>query len=319
MMTANHAPISVVIPAYNEQDSIGDQVAAVKNALRENEFEIIVVNDGSGDKTSQNARTAGARVVEHSSNLGYGAALKTGIRAASFDAIGIIDADGTYPADSIPELASSLQNADMVVGARTGSDVNVPTIRKPAKYILRKLATRIAEQPIPDLNSGLRVFRKDCVQQYFPILPDKFSFTSTVTLAYMSDGYHVRYLPVNYHKRIGKSKIIPWHFMDFLILILRLSMMFNPLKVFLPLALFFGSLGVLKALYDVTALFLRSPGSGWSIILEPVLSTSAVFLMFVGLQLLLIGMVADGVVRRIAQHNPPRVPSQYNPQFEDQD
>jgi hypothetical protein len=188
----------------------------------------------------------------------------------------------------------------MVVGARMGDKVNVPWMRQPAKYFLRKLAAYIAEQPIPDLNSGLRAFRRDCVRQYFSILPNRFSFTSTITLAYMVDDYFVVYMPIDYRRRVGRSKIVPWHFMDFIVLILRLSMMFNPLKIFLPLALFTGTLGVLKALYDIAALF----------------STSAVLLIFISLQLLMIGMVADGVIRRIAQHNQPMVPSHRKWNFE---
>jgi len=178
------------------------------------------------------------------------------------------------------------------------------------------LAAYIAEQPIPDLNSGLRAFRRDCVRQYFPILPNRFSFTSTITLAYMVDDYFVIYIPIDYRRRVGKSKIVPWHFMDFIALILRLSMMFNPLKIFLPLALFTGTLGILKALYDIAALFARSPTLDWSLLLQPALSTSAVLLIFISLQLLMIGMVADGVIRRIAQHNQPMVPSHRKWNFE---
>ncbi|MGB2910537.1 MAG: hypothetical protein WBB55_08155, partial [Anaerolineales bacterium] len=200
--------------------------------------------------------------------------------------------------------------------ARMGDKVNVPWMRQPAKYFLRKLAAYIAEQPIPDLNSGLRAFRRDCVRQYFPILPNRFSFTSTITLAYMVDDYFVIYIPIDYRHRVGKSKIVPWHFMDFIVLILRLSMMFNPLKIFLPLALFTGVLGVLKVLYDIAALFARSPTWDWSLLLQPALSTSAVLLIFISLQLLMIGMVADGVIRRIAQHNQPMVPSHRKWNFE---
>ena len=197
----------------------------------------------------------------------------------------------------------------MVVGARTGEKVTLHWLRQPAKFILRLLAARIAEQPIPDLNSGLRAFRRECVKQYFPVLSNWFSFTTTITLAYMADDYRVVYHPINYYARVGKSKIVPRHFMDFLILIMRMSMMFNPLKIFVPLTLLSGALGVLKTIYDIAALFARNASAGWSVLLQPTLSTSAVLLLFVGLQFLMIGMVADGVVRRIAQHNRPLVPS----------
>lgn len=311
-------PVSVVIPAYNEQNAIGEQVKSVRQILSSHDltFEIIVVDDGSSDKTAAEALNAGAQLLHHQDNRGYGASLKTGILAAQYDVIVIIDADGTYPAEYIPEVVAKLDDSDMVVGARMGDKVNVPWMRQPAKYFLRKLAAYIAEQPIPDLNSGLRAFRRDCVRQYFSILPNRFSFTSTITLAYMVDDYFVVYMPIDYRRRVGRSKIVPWHFMDFIVLILRLSMMFNPLKIFLPLALFTGTLGVLKALYDIAALFARSPTWDWSLLLQPALSTSAVLLIFISLQLLMIGMVADGVIRRIAQHNQPMVPSHRKWNFE---
>jgi glycosyltransferase involved in cell wall biosynthesis len=311
-------PVSVVIPAYNEQNAIGEQVKSVRQVLSSHDitFEIIVVDDGSSDKTATEALNAGAQLLHHQDNWGYGASLKTGILAVQYEVIVIIDADGTYPAEYIPEVVAKLDDADMVVGARMGDKVNVPWMRQPAKYFLRKLAAYIAEQPIPDLNSGLRAFRHDCVRQYFPILPNRFSFTSTITLAYMVDDYFVVYMPIDYRRRVGRSKIVPWNFMDFIVLILRLSMMFNPLKIFLPLSLFTGTLGVLKALYDIVALFARSPTWDWSLLLQPALSTSAVLLIFISLQLLMIGMVADGVIRRIAQHHQPMVPSHRKWNFE---
>lgn len=307
-----YPPVSVIIPAYNEEGGIAQQIQTVHAILDEYDIthEVIVVDDGSADRTSEQVASARARLLRHPENRGYGASLKTGITAAEYETIVIIDADGTYPADQIPHLVSALETADMAVGARTGEDVHIPLVRQPAKWFLRMLATQIAEQQIPDLNSGLRAFRRECIRQYFPILSNRFSFTTTSTLAYMADGYRVVYHPINYYPRVGTSKIVPWHFMDFIILIIRMSMMFNPLKVFVPLALLSGGLGVLKTLYDLWALFARSPNGGWELLLEPALSTSAVLLLFVGLQLMMIGMVADGVIRRIAQHNRPVVPSE---------
>jgi hypothetical protein len=187
--------------------------------------------------------------------------------------------------------------------------VHISWARQPAKWFLRLLAQWIADQPIPDINSGLRAFRRTCVRQYFGMLSNRFSFTTTVTLAYLADSYRVVYRPIDYYPRVGKSKIVPWHFMDFTVLILRISMMFNPLRVFVPLAFFFGGLGVVKTIYDILSLFARSPDRSWELLVQPVLSTSAVLLLFVGLQFLMIGMVADGVVRRIAQANRSMAPS----------
>ncbi len=304
-------PVSVIIPAYNEEASIQSQVKAIRQVLSSEEIphEIIVVNDGSEDHTAQQAIFARANVLWHTENRGYGAAIKSGIMAAKYETIVIIDADGTYPPDQIPNLVNKLETADMVVGSRTGKDVHIPWLRQPAKWFLGWLATRIAGRPIPDLNSGMRTFRGECVKQYFPILSNQFSFTTTITLALLADDYHVVYHPINYYPRIGKSKIKSWHFMDFTILILRMAMLFQPLKIFIPLAFMCGLLGVLKVIYDIIAFFPRSSEIGWSLLYQAILSSSALFLLLSALQLLLIGMVADGVVRRIAQHNRPKAPS----------
>jgi glycosyltransferase involved in cell wall biosynthesis len=305
-------PLSIIIPAFNEENAIALQLNSIRNVLEPLgiDYEIIVVDDGSKDRTAQRAQEAGARLLRHIENRGYGASLKTGIQAANYDLIAIIDADGTYPTEAIPPMLEISASADMVVGARIGKEVHIPFLRRLAKWFLHLLAAQIAEQKIPDLNSGLRVFRKECIQQYFPILSNRFSFTTTSTLAYLADNYVVSYYPINYHQRIGQSKIVPWNFMDFSILIIRMSMMFNPLKVFTPLAVLFGSLGVAKTIYDILAVFARSTHPGIDLLLQPVLSTSAVLLLFVGLQFMMIGMVADGVVRRIAQASRPLVPSQ---------
>jgi glycosyltransferase involved in cell wall biosynthesis len=271
--------------------------------------EIIVVDDGSSDQTAAEALRARARVLKHPANRGYGAAIKTGILAAKYDTIVITDADGTYPAEEIPPLVAKLELADMVVGARTGTDVHIPLMRRPAKSFLTWLATRIVGQSIVDLNSGLRAFRRDCARQYFSILSDRFSFTTTITLALLSDDYLVVYHPVNYYKRVGRSKISPRHFLDFTILVLRMAMLFHPLRIFAPLAFLCGFLGTLKVVYDVVSIFLRAGHFDWSLLYQPVLSTSAILLLLVGLQLLLIGMVADGVVRRIGQQNRSLTPS----------
>lgn len=304
-------PISVVIPAYNEELGVRAQVESIERVLtsRAIPHEVIVVDDGSEDRTAEEALKAGARVLQHASNRGYGASLKTGIVAARYDTIVISDADGTYPAEEIPELVAELDGADMAVGARVGNEVHIALSRRPAKWILGRLSEHIAGQPIPDLNSGLRAFRREVVKQYFPILSNRFSFTTTVTLALLADDYRVVYHPINYYKRVGKSKITPRHFMDFAILVVRMAMLFQPLKVFVPLAFACGLLGMLKVIYDIASFSLRTGTLDWSLLYQPVLSTSAILLLLVGLQLLLIGMLADGIVRRIALHNAQLVSS----------
>ncbi len=302
---------SVVIPAFNEEGAVSAQVAAVERVLAAHQIphEIIVVDDGSKDRTGEEALKAGARVLLHLENRGYGASIKTGIDAAKYDAIVIIDADGTYPPEEIPVLLAQLETADMVVGARIGKKVHIPLIRRPAKWVLGQLANLIAGRKIPDLNSGLRAFRRDCLRQYYPILSNRFSFTTTSTLALLADDYRVVYHLIDYHERIGKSKITPRHFMDFMMLVLRMAMLFQPMKIFVPLALTCGLLGVLKVVFDIVSIIPRTGSFDWSFIFKPVLSTSSILLLLVGLQLLLIGMVADGALRRIAQHNGPMAPS----------
>jgi hypothetical protein len=147
------------------------------------------------------------------------------------------------------------------------------------------------------------------VKQYFPILSNRFSFTTTVTLALLADDYRVVYHPIDYYRRIGHSKIGPRHFIDFTILVLRMAMLFQPLKIFVPLALSCGALGMLKVVYDITSVFQRASASSWSLLVQPMISTSAILLLLVSLQLLLVGMMADGVLRRISQYNRPAVPS----------
>lgn len=304
--------VSVIIPAYNEEAAVGSEVKNLQRVLSAagRPHEIIVVDDGSSDRTAAEAASAGARVVRHADNRGYGASIKTGILAAEHDRIVIVDADGTYPPEAIPELVTGLDTADMTVGARVGNGVHIPWVRRPAKWILGWLANCIAGRRIPDLNSGLRAFHRPCVIQYFPLLSNRFSFTTTVTLALLADDYRVVYQPISYHPRIGRSKIRPWHFMEFVMLVLRMAMLFQPLKVFAPMAVGCAALGGLKLVFDIVAVFERAGTANWSLLfLQRVVSTSAILLLLMALQLLLAGMMADGVLRRMAQQRAPLVPS----------
>lgn len=303
--------VSIVIPAYNEETAVASQIKSIRAVLQSQgiNHEIIVVDDGSEDTTAQRAARAGARVLRKPENRGYGAAIKTGILSAAYETIVIIDADGTYPPDQIPSLVRKLETADMVVGARTGSEVRIPWVRRPAKWLLGLLANRVSGQSIPDLNSGLRAFRRDCVTQYFSILSNKFSFTTTVTLALLADDYRVVYHPINYYRRVGKSKITPRNFIDFTILVLRMAVLFQPLRIFLPLAFLCGLFGMFKVIFDIFAFAGRSPAFDWSLLYQAILSPSALLLLLAALQLLLIGMVVDGVLRRINQNGAVRVSS----------
>lgn len=233
-------PFSVVVPAFNEEEGIAASLEALRAHLGDQpgQYEIIVVNDGSTDGTRRVlASLPGVRVIHHEWNRGYGAALKTGIRYAAHPLIVITDADGTYPNERIPDLVRLAESADMVVGARTGAHVEYSRLRKIPKWFLQRFAQWMARQPIPDINSGLRVFRKDVVHKFLHVLPDTFSFTTTITLAMLTNRYRVHYEPIDFHHRVGTSKIKPVRdTLRFIQLILRTGMYFAPLRVFLPVA-----------------------------------------------------------------------------------
>lgn len=252
---------SLVVPCFNEEHAIAGTVDELLATLQSvGPWEIVIVNDGSTDGTAAvleqlAVRESGLRIVHHSRNKGYGAALKTGIRHATSDLIVITDADGTYPNHRIGELVELTREADMVVGARVGADVKYPLIRKIPKVFMRAYAEWIAEQDIPDLNSGMRAFRRPVVERFLNILPNGFSFTTTITLAMLTNSYTVRYMPISYAPRIGKSKIKPVQdTLRFFQLILRTGMYFAPLRIYAPILVtvllaFLGSLA-----YDVFVL-----------------------------------------------------------------
>jgi len=275
-------PFTVVIPAFNEEAGIQPVIRELQQGLADYDFELIVVDDGSEDHTAELAREAGATVLSQPVNRGYGAALKTGIRKASHDNIVIIDADGTYPVEAIPSLVSGLTEYEMVVGARIGANISIPLIRKPAKRVLQWLASYLAGRKIPDLNSGLRAMRRDLVLQHAFLLPSGFSFTTTITLAALCRDHLVDYQKIDYRARVGKSKIRPHHAFDFLILILRTIVYFNPLKVFLPIGAVFIFTGVLKTIYDIWI------GD---------LSESAIFAFLAGGLVWVVGLLSDQISR----------------------
>jgi len=238
------AVLSLILPVYNERDSVEAGLEQLRRAAAgiPAGTEIILVDDGSDDATAEildELAAEGVRVIRHRVNRGYGAALKTGLRAASGEYVGITDADGTYPNERFPEFMAAVREGgyDMVVGARTGAKVKVPLLRRPAKWVLRWLANFLTGRRIPDLNSGMRVMKREAVERFIPILPDGFSFTTTITIAMMTNGYAVKFIPVDYAARKGKSKIRPIRdTLNFIQLICRTALYFNPLRVFLPLS-----------------------------------------------------------------------------------
>ncbi|HKC50493.1 MAG TPA: glycosyltransferase family 2 protein [Myxococcota bacterium] len=285
--------VTIVVPAYNEHDAIEGVVERLDALALAVPVEILVVDDGSTDGTAQvlerlKSRFSKLRLEKHLVNRGYGAALKTGFARARHDVVVITDGDGTYPENKIQELLARIDDgADMAVGSRTGADVHIPFVRRPAKAFLRGLASFLAGTPIPDLNSGLRAIRRELVLMYRPILPSGFSFTTTITLAALTNDHRVDYVPIDYAKRAGLSKIKPLRdTIGFTALILRTVMYFNPLKVFVPLALLIG-LGLAGSLYFDC--FVTSPAN---------LSDKSVVLFIAFLQVLAVGTLADLVEKR---------------------
>ncbi len=234
--------ISIVIPALNEAGGIAGTIDSLQQALSDSPeagAEILVVDDGSSDATARIAAAAGASVVRHPHNVGYGQALKSGIRAARHDTIVIIDADLTYPAQSIPELVAEFRKGfDMVVGARTGHHYTGSVFKGPLRDILKFLVEFSAGRSIPDANSGLRVFSRATIAGYLPHLCNTFSFTTSLTLAYMLTGRFVTYVPIPYHERVGKTKVkLLKDSLLTLQYIVQAIIYYNPLKLFLLLTL----------------------------------------------------------------------------------
>jgi glycosyltransferase involved in cell wall biosynthesis len=284
----NHIKFSVIIPVYNEEEGVQTVIMQLKKILtnlNEN-YEIITVDDGSTDNSQNILKNIDDIIyIRHARNIGYGGALKTGIKNARGEIIVITDGDGTYPNSAIPELLKEMDKYEMVVGERSKDDPNMPIVRKPAKWVLTKLANYLAEAKIPDLNSGLRAFRKKEALHFIKILPSGFSFTTTITLAMLCNKLKVKYIPIEYRKRKGKSKIHPIKdTINFLQLICRTVMYFNPLKIFLPISLFIFILFSISSAIDI-------------IVLKN-LTDKTVLLFLAFIQILAMGLLADLIEKK---------------------
>jgi glycosyltransferase involved in cell wall biosynthesis len=276
--------VTVVIPAFNENEGVGPTVDRVRAAMSSTSlsFEIVVVDDGSTDGTAEQAAQRDVRLIRLPENRGYGAALKTGILQSQSDYVVIIDADGTYPPEMIPDLFARMGQADMVVGARATDDRSIARGRRPAKKVLSLLASYLAGRRIPDLNSGLRLMRRPVLMEFLHILPPGFSFTTTITLALLCNNYLVSYVPIACAPRVGSSKLRAKEFTAFIMLVLRTVVLFNPLKVFLPLGAALFLIGAAKFIYDV---FLRN------------LSETAVMAFLAAIVVWSVGLLADMIAR----------------------
>jgi len=278
--------ISIIIPAFNEEEAIGEVMDQVMETMRatEYEWELIVVNDGSKDGTRkivEGYRDQGVLLVNHPYSLGGGAARTTGIHHARGDIVVVTDGDGTYPVGDIPHLVESMGDYDMVVGARIKEAGTMKVLRIPAKFLIRKLAEFMTGCRIPDLNSGLRAIRKDVFFKFESMLPPGHSWVSTITLCMMANSHPVNYVPIDYFPRKGKSTFHPIKdTANYFMLIFRTVTWFNPLRLFLPLTILLFLLGLGKAVSDMASY-------DWHI------ATSTVVLLLASLQVFTIGMLAD--------------------------
>ena len=283
--------LSIIVPVYNEEKNIKKTIYKIDSILKKSDlknYEIIVINDGSTDNTDQTLKQSkiSFNLIEHEQNMGYGASIKSGIQKSKYEVIAITDADGTYPIEKIPEMYENFKDYDMVVGSRTGKSVKIPFIRKPAKWFIGKLANYLAGFKIPDINSGLRLFKKEDALRFFKVLPNGFSFTTTITLAMLTNDMQIKYIPINYMKRKGKSKIRPIRdTLNFIQLIIRTVMYFNPLKIFVPVSFILLLISLIVFMYSYLAL-------------PKILDTTVAILFISSIQILAIGMLADMINKR---------------------
>ena len=274
--------LSIVVPIYNEEKAIQGFLNKLKDVLKNVKIrhEIITVDDASSDKTYEKIKKVkGVRVVRHPYNKGYGASLKTGTRKSKGKYVLFIDGDGEHDPKNIPKLIKHRKTYDMVVGARQFRS-SVP--RAIAKKIITSFANYVSEVKIPDLNCGFRLVKRDILMDYLDSLPNRFSFTSTITMIFIKSGYSIKYVPVNVLKRKGKSKINPIKdFINFLVLVMKTSLIFSPLRVFLPVSILFFVLGMGYLVYYI--------------VLYSDVPDSAIFLLTTSIIIFFFGFISDQI------------------------
>lgn len=276
--------VSIVLPAYYEEKVIGRVIASIHDVMQKAgiTYEILVVDDGSMDDTSGEAHAAGARVVHHAYNMGNGAAVKTGIRNARGDVIVLMDSDGQHDPNDIPRLLADIPTHGMVIGART-RESDTARHRDLANYIYNTFASYICGRRIDDLTSGFRAIRTPLARQFLYLLPNTFSYPTTITLAIIRAGHCINYIPIKTAKRVGNSKIKP--FTDgprFLLIMLKIATLFSPLKVFLPISLVIMGLGIFWYLF--TYFFVA-----------PRLPSATVIMVISGLLLFMLGLISEQI------------------------
>ncbi|MBV9950512.1 MAG: glycosyltransferase family 2 protein [Acidimicrobiia bacterium] len=292
--------VSIVLPVFNEQGHLQAEIDRIRAAMDASRFsyEIIVIDDGSTDGSGDALRAIeGIRLIQFGMNRGSGSARKYGTQAARGRIVVWTDVDMTYPNDLIPELVEEMDGFDQVVGARTSEQGTVKVFRVPAKWFIRKLASYLAQTPIPDLNSGLRAFRRDVALQYVNQLPSGFSCVTTITMTFLAHGYSVKYWPIEYHERAGRSKFHWWKDTQrYLLQVVRMIMSYNPLRLFLPVGLILTLLGIGKLVYDCSVNDFR-------------VAINTLVILLAAFQVLSIGLLADLVGRATRRRDevPPAV------------
>ena len=280
--------VSVVLPVYNEAAHLGEELDRITAALQQSRYtwEILVVDDGSDDGSGDLALGRdGVRLLRSARNRGSGAARRIGTRAAAGRVVVWTDADMTYPNHEIPALVEDLGDADQLVGARTTEQGTLKALRIPTKWAIRRLASYLSRTRIPDLNSGFRAMRRDVAEQFLSHLPEGFSCVTTITMLFLMNGYSVRYKPVEYRPRSGRSKFHWWaDTRRYVLQVVRMMLSHDPLRVFMPLAAILGAVFAAKLGYDLAGKDLR-------------VATNTLLLGFAAIQMLAIGLLADLVVR----------------------
>lgn len=277
--------LTIIIPIYNEEQIISDTLSLLLPVCDEHNWKVLCINDGSLDSTRVilNDFTR-VEVIDHPYNKGYGAALKTGIRHAQTDFVAFYDADGQHKPEDLVMLSKEIGLNDMIVGKRS-KDSHQEWIRKPGKWILSRVANFLSNRKIPDLNSGLRIVRREIIYKLIPLFPNGFSFSTTSTIAFFNLGYNLVYAPIKTNRRVGKSTVKQIrHGSSTILLILRLIVLFNPLKVFIPVSIITLLIGIV---YEIIYGIILIPGIKF-------LPTSLLTVL-IGIMLFFFGLVVDQV------------------------
>lgn len=280
-MTSNPSGLSLVIPAFEEEEGIGAVLAEAEEALRSLDIphEIIVVDDHSGDRTAEIAEAAGATVVRNPERGGYGYALMRGIRRARYPAVAIADADGSYPLRDLPRLfAHYREGVLMVVGARQGRHLDTSSGVRLGRRLFRLFTEFIVGRRVPDLNSGMRIFERDAVLPLFPYMSNGYSFTTSITLLFMLNALPVRYVPIEYRPRRGRSKVrLVRDSLRALQIVVSIAVRLNPIKIFL--------LGAILNLGLLAPLLWLWPGREAAAVAVAVTAATSVLLLAAGIAL----------------------------------